>query len=52
MRIDGLFEIKRANRILARPGQVTVTIGAPIRFSPDTDPNEIARELERRVAGI
>jgi long-chain acyl-CoA synthetase len=52
IRIDGLFELKRAHRILARPGQVKVTIGAPIRFPPDQDPNEIARELERRVVEL
>jgi long-chain acyl-CoA synthetase len=49
MRIDGLFELKRANRILAKPGQVTVTIGPPVRFDVDQEPNQIARELERRV---
>ena len=52
IRIDGLFELKRANRILARPGQVTVTIGQPVSFSVDQAPNEIARELERRVAEL
>lgn len=49
MRIDGLFELKRANRIMAKPGQVTVTIGSPVRFDADQDPNQIARALERRV---
>jgi hypothetical protein len=49
MRLDGLFVLKQTERILARPGQVRVTIGPPVRFSPDQDANEIARELERRV---
>jgi long-chain acyl-CoA synthetase len=49
MRLDGLMELKQANRILARPGQVTVTIGAPVRFRAEQDPEEITRELERRV---
>ncbi len=52
IRIKGLFELKRANRILARPGQVTVTVGQPVSFPMDQDPNEIARELESRVAGL
>jgi long-chain acyl-CoA synthetase len=52
MRIDGLFELRRANRILAKPGQVTVTIGPPVRFDADQDPNEIAKELERRVTEL
>jgi len=52
MRLAGLFDLKQQNRILARPGHVQVTIGRPIRFSPDQDPNEIAGELERRVAEL
>ena len=52
MRLTGLFALKQNNRILTRPGHVQVTIGQPIRFSPDQGPNEIARELERRVAEL
>jgi long-chain acyl-CoA synthetase len=49
MYLDGLFPLKRDNRMLARPGQVRVAIGQPMRFSTEQDANEIARELERRV---
>jgi long-chain acyl-CoA synthetase len=49
MYLDGLFPLKRDNRILARPGQVRVTIGRPLRFPAEQDANEITRELERRV---
>jgi long-chain acyl-CoA synthetase len=52
MRIDGLFELKHAQRILARPGQIKVTIGAPVSFGADQDPAEIALELERRVSAL
>jgi long-chain acyl-CoA synthetase len=52
MRLAGLFDLRQENRILARPGHVQVTIGQPIRFLPNQDPNEIARELERRVAEL
>jgi long-chain acyl-CoA synthetase len=52
MRIDGLFELKQANRILAKRGQVTVTIGPPVRFDAHQDPYEIAKELEHRVAQL
>jgi long-chain acyl-CoA synthetase len=52
IRLEGLFELKRSKRILARPGQVTVTVGKPVRFSADQDPSEIARDLERLVAGL
>jgi long-chain acyl-CoA synthetase len=52
MRLHGLFVLKQTERILAKPGQVRVTIGPPVRFSPHQDANEIARELERRVADL
>jgi long-chain acyl-CoA synthetase len=49
MYLHGLFPLKKENRILARPGDVCVKIGQPIRFSAQQDANEIARTLERRV---
>lgn len=49
MHLDGLFDLKEAEHIIARPGHVRVTIGSPVRFSRDDDPEDIARELERRV---
>jgi long-chain acyl-CoA synthetase len=52
IRLDGLFELKRTRRILAGPGKVHVTIGQPVRFSPEQDPGEIARELGRRMAEL
>ena len=47
--LDGLFDLKQAKRIMAWPGHVRVTIGQPKRFSPEQDPNEITREMERAV---
>jgi long-chain acyl-CoA synthetase len=47
--LDGLFDLKKEERIFAGPGHVRVTIGAPVRFSSDQDAKEIAAELERRV---
>jgi long-chain acyl-CoA synthetase len=52
IRLDGLFELKQRNRSFARPGEVKVTIGRPVRFPPGQDPTEVARELERRVAEL
>ena len=52
IRLDGLFALKQTERILARPGQVRVSIGPPARFSSDQDANEITRELERRVSEL
>lgn len=49
MHLDGLFDLKQSGRMITRPGRVRVTIGTPVRFSGDDDPDDIARELERRV---
>jgi long-chain acyl-CoA synthetase len=49
MRIDGLFEVKRAGRRLARPGEIRVRIGAPVCFAPTEDAQRIASELQRKV---
>ena len=49
MYLQGLFDLKRHERIFARPGHVQVTIGSPVVFTADREANEIARELERRV---
>ncbi len=48
MRIDGLFEVKQAERKFARPGQVKVKIGTPVKFA-DHNPDEIAKKLHRIV---
>ena len=49
MRLDGLFDLKQKNRSLAWPGHVKVTIGKPVTFSADQKPEDIARELQKRV---
>jgi long-chain acyl-CoA synthetase len=50
--LSGLFDLKTDKRIFAGPGHVQVTIGDPVRISPEQDPNEIARDLERRVRAL
>ncbi len=52
VRIDGLWELKQAGRRFARPGAVRVTLGAPVRFVPHTDPAAVAAELERAVSAL
>ena len=52
MRIDGLFEVKKAGKRMARPFQITVKIGTPIRFQPGLDPGQIATELQAKVEGL
>src|SRR5271165_1180417 len=47
MRIDGLYEMKIAGRKIARRGELTVVVGRPMHFSPETPPEEIARQLEQ-----
>jgi long-chain acyl-CoA synthetase len=52
MRIEGLYELRMKRQRFARPGSVRVNIGVPTEFPPDTPPEEIARELRRRVESL
>jgi long-chain acyl-CoA synthetase len=52
MRIDGLFERKVDRKHWAPPGWVRVAIGAPAKFDENVPPEEIARDLEHRVAAL
>jgi len=52
MFLDGLFDLKQSQRIIARPGHVRVTIGRPLRFLPEQNPEEITREIERAVRAL
>jgi long-chain acyl-CoA synthetase len=46
LRIDGLYDMKLSGRKIARPGELTVMIGKPLRFDPETPADEITRQLE------
>jgi long-chain acyl-CoA synthetase len=52
VRIDGLFALRQARKRFARPGTVRVTIGEPMQFPPEATPDEITKELERRMAAL
>jgi long-chain acyl-CoA synthetase len=52
MRIDGLFEIKNAGKKYAAPGKIQVRIGKPMQFAPETNPEEIARALQKAVEDL
>ena len=52
MRIDGLFELKKAKKKFAPPGKISVKIGAPVRFPPDSAPEWIAAELQKSVENL
>lgn len=49
IRLHGLWELKQRRQFFVRPGTVTVSFGDPIQFPADKTPDEITRELERRV---
>ena len=49
MRIDGLYEIKKAGKRLAAPGRIQVRVGKLVQFPSEKDPAEIAAELQRMV---
>ncbi|HWF91809.1 MAG TPA: AMP-binding protein [Terriglobales bacterium] len=52
MRIDGLFEVKKRGKRFAKPYQIRVKIGAPIRIDREMEPQEIALLLQRHVENI
>jgi long-chain acyl-CoA synthetase len=52
MRLDGVWQMRRERRRLARFGEVTVRIGEPVRFSLGSPPDEIARQLQSRVKSL
>ncbi|MFZ0297191.1 MAG: AMP-binding protein [Candidatus Sulfotelmatobacter sp.] len=52
MRIHGLFELKRAGKKFAPPGKICVRIGQPMRFAPESTPEQVAQELQRAVEAL
>ncbi|HKP86152.1 MAG TPA: AMP-binding protein [Blastocatellia bacterium] len=52
VRLDGLHELRQEKRRFARPGEVSVTIGEPVKYSRDDDSASIARDLHHRVASL
>ncbi|HEV2113447.1 MAG TPA: AMP-binding protein [Terriglobales bacterium] len=50
VKIEGLYEVK--GKHLVPPGKIKVRIGAPVSFPPNSDPDQITRELEARVAAL
>ena len=52
VRLHGVWQMKRQHRRVARIGEITVRIGAPVTFPPTTPPDEIARSLESTVRSL
>jgi long-chain acyl-CoA synthetase len=48
--LEGLYDLRVANKHWTSPGHIRVAIGAPIEFRETDAPEDIARELKRRVA--
>ncbi len=52
MRLEGLFDLREANKHWTSAGHIRVTVGAPVTFSETAEAEEITRELERRVKAL
>lgn len=52
MRIDGLWELKKADRHFAWPGEVSVIIGEPVTYSPQQDPEAVTTDLAEHVRAL
>jgi len=52
MRLDGLYDLREANKHWTSPGHIRVTVGAPVTFAETETPENITQELERRVKDL
>ncbi|MBN1571545.1 MAG: AMP-binding protein [Acidobacteria bacterium] len=52
VKIDGLFNLKRAGKKFSRPGTVKVTIGSAVQYASGEDPLKIAQDLEKRMRSL
>jgi long-chain acyl-CoA synthetase len=52
IRLDGVWQMKREHRRLARFGEITVRIGRSVTFPAGTPPDEIAYDLENLVRSL
>jgi long-chain acyl-CoA synthetase len=52
VRIEGLFELKQADRKFALPWKICVRIGRPIKFAAGSAPERIAEQLQSAVQAL
>ena len=52
IRMDGVWQMRREGRRLARFGEITLRIGAPVSFPPGTPPEPVAQQLEIAVRSL
>ena len=52
IRMDGVWQMQREGRRLARIGEITIHIGTPLTFPPGVPAEMIAEELRKAVAAL
>jgi long-chain acyl-CoA synthetase len=52
VKIEGLFELKQQRRKIARPGELKISFGEPVRYGNDQDAAHITADLECRVRSL
>ncbi len=52
LRLDGVWQMKQQRRRLAHFHELTIHIGAPVTFPPNTPPAEIAAQLQSMVQSL
>jgi len=52
VRIDGLYDLRRARKRVAPPGAVRVSVGQPLEIGPDATEASIVASLEQAVAAL
>ncbi len=52
VRIDGLYELRIANKHMARPGDVRLSLGPPLRFPSEETEESIVARLQQAVADL
>ena len=52
MRLEGLYDLREANKHWTSPGHIRVTVAPPVTFPETETPENITQELERRVKDL
>ena len=52
MRMNGIAELRAAGKHMARPFQIEIAVGEPVTYPPSQPAEEIAKDLESRVAAL
>jgi long-chain acyl-CoA synthetase len=52
IRLDGVWQMKQQHRRLAHFGELTIHLGAPVAFPPDTPPAEITSQLQSLLRAL